>query len=98
MLETVREWKKDAKARSDCAELISEKCPSAFLAPPPAAVELYPVVISFDSLTDPVERTYFKNLPTTFTLPAADVDRLVEVGNRLLSESQEYKRLLRELQ
>lgn len=97
LMETVREWKKDTKARSDCAELISEKCPSVLLAPPPATVEFYPIVVNFDSLTDPVERAFFKNLPTTFALPAADVDRLVEVGGRLLNESKEYSRLLQDL-
>lgn len=97
LLETVREWKKDAKARSDCAEIIGQKCPAAVLPPPPAAVEFYPVVLSFDSLTDPQERAYFKNLPTTFALPAEDVDRLIEVGGKLLGESPEYKRLLQEL-
>ena len=98
LLESIKEWKKDAKARSDCAGIISQKCPEAALPPPPASVEFYPVVISFDSLTDTKERAFFKNLPTTFTLPAEDVDRLIEVGGRLLSESQEYKRLLQELQ
>jgi NTE family protein len=98
LLSNIREWKKDDLAYAQCAGAINDKCPGASLPPPPAAVEFYPVVISFDSLTDAGERTFFKNLPTTFTLPAADVDRLIEVGGRLLNESEEYKRLLRDLQ
>ncbi|MBI5591035.1 MAG: patatin-like phospholipase family protein [Deltaproteobacteria bacterium] len=94
---TIMEWKKDDLAYAKCVGIINDKCPGASLPPPPAPVDFYPVVISFDSLTDAGERTFFKNLPTSFTLPAADVDRLIEVGGRLLNESEEYKRLLRDL-
>lgn len=98
LLATIKVWEKDDLAYAQCVGIISDKCPGASLPPPPAAVAFYPVVISFDSLTDAGERAFFKNLPTTFTLPAADVDRLIEVGGRLLHESKEYQRLLRELQ
>lgn len=94
----IREWKKDDLAYAHCVAVVKDNCPGASLPPQPAAVEFYPVVISFDSLADARERTYFKNLPTTFTLPAADVNRLIEVGGRLLNESGEFQRLLKDLQ
>lgn len=98
LLASIKEWKKDDLAYSQCLGIVNEKCPGANLPPPPASVEFYPIVISFDSLTDAGERAFFKNLPTTFTLAPADVDRLIEVGGRLLAESKEYKRLIGDLQ
>ena len=98
LLATINEWQKDDLAYAHCTGVINDKCPGATLPPPPAHVDFYPIVISFDSLTDAGERTYFKNLPTTFALPPADVDRLIEVGRRLLNESKEYKQLLKDLQ
>ncbi len=38
----------------------------------------------------------FMNMPTTFVLPAADVDGLREVGGRLLRESADFQELLGE--
>ena len=52
--------------------------------------------VSFDEIGDPKERDYFMNLPTTFVLPAEDVDRLREVAGRLLRESQDYQSLVRD--
>lgn len=37
------------------------------------------------------------NLPTSFVLPAEDVDRLREVAGRLLRRSQDFQELLRDL-
>jgi len=52
--------------------------------------------ISFDAIKDPTERDLFMNMPTSFVLPGADVDRLREIGARLLRESEDYQALLRE--
>ncbi len=61
------------------------------------SLEFYLIEVSFDELADAGEREYFQNLKTSFTLPAEAVDRLRDVGGRLLRESAEYKRLLRDL-
>jgi len=53
--------------------------------------------VSFDAIRDPKERATFMNLPTSFVLPAEDVDRLREVAGRLLRESAEYESLVRDL-
>jgi hypothetical protein len=37
------------------------------------------------------------NLPTSFVLPAEDVDRLREIAGRLLRQSAEYESVVREL-
>ena len=36
------------------------------------------------------------NLPTSFVLPAEDVDRLRDVAGRLLRESRDYQSLVRD--
>ena len=53
--------------------------------------------VSFDEIRDPKERVYFMDLPTSFVLPAEDVDRLREVAGRLLRQSAEFQSVVREL-
>ena len=53
--------------------------------------------ISFDAIGEPAERERFFNMPTTFVLPAADVDRLREIAGRLLRQSEDYQLLLRDM-
>lgn len=55
------------------------------------------IEVSFDDLESEAERAYFNALPTSFNLPAEDIDRLREAGARLLRNSPDYQRLLREL-
>jgi NTE family protein len=54
--------------------------------------------VSFDAITDPAERRYFMDLPTSFTLPAEAVDRLRAVGGRLLRESRGFQALLKQIE
>ncbi len=53
--------------------------------------------VSFDGLSDPKERAYFMNLPTSFVLPAEDVDQLRHAAGRLLRGSPEYESVVRDL-
>jgi NTE family protein len=53
--------------------------------------------VTFDSLKDPAERAYFKQVKTRLTLPKEQVDRLREVGGRLLREAPAFQRLLADL-
>lgn len=55
------------------------------------------IEIGFDELDNDEERAYFNALPTSFNLPPEAIDRLREVGARLLRASADYQRLLREL-
>jgi NTE family protein len=54
--------------------------------------------VSFDSIADPTEQRYFMDLPTSFVLPPEAVDRLRELGGRLLRESPTYRGLLKEIE
>jgi NTE family protein len=53
--------------------------------------------ISFDAIADEAERDYFMNLPTSFSLPEDAVDRLRDLGGRLLRESKKLREMLRQL-
>ena len=57
-------------------------------------VQFHLVELAFDFLEDPEERHFFNNLPTSFNLPDDTVDRLRDVGRRLLRESEDFQQLL----
>ena len=57
---------------------------------------LHTMDVSFDAISDPKERERFMNMPTSFVLSSDDVDRLRDIGARLLRESSDYQDLLRE--
>src|SRR5262245_48763958 len=50
--------------------------------------------VSFDAIEDPAERREFMEMPTTFVLPPESIDRLRELGGRLLRNSRPYQILL----
>jgi len=58
------------------------------------SLSFFPVTLSFDELKDPEERHYFLNVPTSFFLTDEAVDRLRDVGGRLLRESPDFQQLL----
>jgi hypothetical protein len=60
-------------------------------------VELYPVEVAFEDIKSAEERSWFKNLPTTFELPRETIDRLRAVARRLLAEDPEFQKLLKAL-
>lgn len=59
-------------------------------------VNLEVLDVSFDAIKDTGERSYFMNLPTSFVLPAEDIDRLREVAGRLLRQSPDYEKVLQQ--
>jgi NTE family protein len=58
---------------------------------------LHTLDVSFDNVPDAKEREYLMNLPTSFVLPAGDVDRLRAAAGQLLRESQDFQAVLRDL-
>lgn len=61
-------------------------------------IEFYLVQVRFDALEDDVERSYLKRLPTSFVLEPEEVDKLRDAARRILGDSREFQRLVRELQ
>ena len=83
----------------DAVEQVREKL-AAWEAAAPAGEtrrRSYLAQVTFDNLKDPDERLYFKRVKTRLTLPKEQVDRLREVGGRLLREAPAYRRLLVDL-
>jgi NTE family protein len=58
-------------------------------------MEVHVMEVSFDRIADPVRRSQFMDLPTSFVLPAEDVDSLREIAGELMRQSPEYQELLR---
>jgi hypothetical protein len=57
----------------------------------------YLAEVSFEGVGDPAERAYFRGLPTSFQLEPEQVDRLREIGGRLLRGSPDFVRLRSDL-
>jgi len=68
------------------------------LSTPEHPVTTHMVTVGFDELRDEDEREFFKLLPTSFDLSDREVDRLREVGRRLLRSSPAYQDLVKRLQ
>lgn len=62
-----------------------------------SGVKLYPIFVNFTNFTDPEERKFFLNLPTSFFLPNQDVDRIRKAGHQLLRSNRVYRQLLGDL-
>ena len=81
-------------------EIRTERCKGGVVSSEPGScgdIQFYVVDVKFDVLRDERERMYFKRLPTSFNLSAEQVDELRDVGHRILGESEEFQRLLRDL-
>jgi len=59
-------------------------------------IDIYAVDVSFDALDDAAEAAYLNDLPTSFRLPPEAVDRLRAVAAKLVRQSPEFQRLLRD--
>ena len=89
--ESVKSWADEIKAQR-CKESAVSTAPGSC-----GDIQFYVVEVKFDALKDETERMHFKRLPTAFKLPAEQVDELRDVAHRLLVNSEEFQRLLRDL-
>lgn len=81
-------------------EVQENRCAGSSVSTEPGAcgdIKFYLVEVNFDALKDEHERKYYKQLPTSFKLSSKEVDELREVAKKILNESPEYQRLLRDL-
>jgi NTE family protein len=53
------------------------------------------VEVAFDNLEDTKERTFFNDVKTSFNLDDTTIDRLIEVGGRLLRDSPDFQKFIR---
>ena len=94
----VNQFNEEARLVEGCRK-ISERQGAQCAAniPAPRKVELYPVQVAFEYIASAEERSWFKNLPTTFELPRETIDRLQDVGRRLLAEDPKFQELMKAL-
>lgn len=59
--------------------------------------EIYPIEVSFSELDDAEERQYLNQLPTSFRLDDADVDKLRAAAGKILLKSPDFQRLLKDM-
>ncbi len=81
-------------------QIRSGRCPPGQISREPGScgeIEFYLVEVSFDSLKDKAEGAYLANLPTSFRLSDEEVDRLRAGARRILTESDDFKKFLRDL-
>jgi NTE family protein len=60
-------------------------------------VEPYFIELGFNAVDDPAERLFFNRIPTTLSLDAEQVERLIATGGKLLRNNPEFRRLLADL-
>jgi NTE family protein len=60
-------------------------------------LDCYVVEVSFEQLTDEIERQSFAGIPTALDLPDAEIDRLQGVAKRILRESPDFRLLLHDV-
>ncbi len=89
--ESVKAWAEEVKIQRCKGKPISSESGSC------GDINFYVVEVKFDALGDETERMYFKRLPTSFKLKPEKVDQLREVAHRILVESEEFQKLLRDL-
>ena len=59
-------------------------------------LEVYVINVSFAELKDAAERAYLNEQPTSFVLPAEAVDRLRAAAGRIVLESPDFQRYLKD--
>ena len=76
-------------------------CPAGQISTEPGScgdITFYLAEVRFQDLEDPEERSYLNKLPTSFRLKPKEVDKLRDAARRLLRKSEDFQRLLRDLE
>jgi NTE family protein len=75
------------------------RCPPGQISEEPGScgdIIFYLVDVRFENLEDKAEGDYLARLPTSFRLPSEDVDRLRAGARKLLTESDDFQKLLQD--
>ena len=81
----------------DSAAFAKDKDPSLSEVVNAPTIDLYAIDVSFADLEDKAEFDYLNDLPTSFALPDEAVDRLRAAAGRIILESPEFQRLLKDV-
>jgi NTE family protein len=88
---------KDIERVETCNRILKKQCPAAEPLQAPGEIDSYISVVTFNSISAPERRHWFKNLPTNFNLPPKTVDKLIMEGKDLLDNTGGYKDLVRDI-
>ena len=81
-------------------EVREARCPEGQVDKRPGGcgdIEFFLIEVKFDALRDEAERSFLKQLPTSFSLTPEQVDILRATARRIMAESPEYARLLKRI-
>jgi NTE family protein len=93
--DTVARWNTLRRIRDSVAFSV-EKDPALKEVVNAPDIDLYAIDVSFPALKDKAESDYLNDLPTSFVLPDAAVDRLRAAAGTIILESSDFQRLLRD--
>jgi NTE family protein len=94
--DTIARWNIMRRIRNSPAFDASKDASLSGLMNAPTA-RLYAIDVSFPMLKDPAEFAYLNDLPTTFSLTPEQVDRLRAAAGKILIESPDFQRLLKDV-
>lgn len=81
----------------DSAAMATNKDPAVAAALRAPDAEIFAIDVSFPALKDKAELAYLNGLPTTFVLSDEAVDRLRAAAGKIIMDSPEFQRLLKDL-
>jgi len=96
--EKLKEWTEEIRGKRRQGATPKEGADQK--SPEPAAggdIQSYMIVVDPDFFPSASERAFFNHLPTSFALLPETVDRIREAARRILVQSPEFQRLLRNL-
>jgi len=88
---SIKEWTEDVQRN---------RCKGGPISTKPGAcgdIRFYLIEVKFDALPDEAERAYLTELPTSFKLSDEEVDKLRDAAHRILTQSEDFQRLLHDL-
>lgn len=94
--DTAARWATLRKVR-DSAAMAANKDPAVAAALRVPDAEIVAIDVSFPALKDPAEREYLNQQPTSFVLTDEAVDRLRAAAGRIMADSPELQRLLKDM-
>jgi NTE family protein len=89
-------WKTLRQVRN-LATFANPKDPVAVAITNVSDAELYVVDVSFAALNDKAERAFLNELPTSFVLKDEEVDRLRAAAAKIVLDSPDFQRLLKDV-
>jgi len=94
--DTAAHWETLRRIRNSPA-YAANKDPAVTAALRAPEAEIYAIDVSFAMLKDKAELEYLNQQPTTFVLPPEAVDRLRAAAGKIIMDSPEFKRLLKDV-